>query len=95
MTFTNEFVNNKNSIDLYELKDPKFPKDFEQRDSFFWMSPYAFKIAIKMYPGILNKRHSCGMGNTFDIIKEIVKDKKNLTPYLSYEHWLNTLEKLK
>ena len=95
LTFANEFVNNKNSIDLYELKDPKFPKDFEQRDSFFWMSPYAFKIAIKMYPGILNKRHSCGMGNTFDIIKEIVKDKKKLTPYLSYEHWLNTLEKLK
>ena len=92
LTFSNEFSTNKDSIDLYELKEPKFPKDIEQRDAFFWMSPYAFKTAIKMYPRILNKRHSCGMGNTYDQIKELIKDKKNLTPYLSYEDWLNTLD---
>ena len=92
LTFSNELKTKKDSIDLYELKEPKFPGDIEQRDSFFWMSPYAFKTAIKMYPSILNKRHSCGMGNTYDQIKKLIKDKKNLTPYLSYEDWLNNLE---
>ena len=35
LTFKNEFVNNTNSIDLYELKKPNFPNDFEKRDNFF------------------------------------------------------------
>ena len=92
LTFSNEFSTSKDSIDLYKLKEPKFPKDIEQREAFFWMSPYAFRTAVKMYPSILNKRHSCGMGNTYNQIKELIKDKKTLTPYLSYEDWLNTLE---
>jgi hydroxymethylbilane synthase len=95
LTFKNEFTTNPNSIDLYELKEPNFPKDIEERDNFFWMSPYAFKIAIKLYPSILNKHHSCGMGNTFEQIKEIIKNEGYLTPYLSYEHWLNKVEKSK
>jgi len=95
LTFKNEFTTNSNSIDLYELKEPNFPEDIEERDNFFWMSPYAFKIAIKLYPSILKKHHSCGMGNTFDQIKEIIKDEKYLTPYLSYEHWLSKVEKSK
>ena len=92
LTFKNEFINEANSIELYELKEPKFPKDFEQRDNFFWMSPYAFKIAIKLYPSILDKHHSCGMGNTFEQIKKLIKNDKYLTPFLSYEHWLNKVE---
>ena len=92
LTFSNQFSTSKDSIDLYKLKEPKFPKDIEQREAFFWMSPYAFRTAVKMYPSILNKRHSCGMGNTYDQIKELIKDKKTLTPYLSYEDWLNTLK---
>ena len=95
LTFKNEFTTNSNSIDLYELKEPNFPADIEERDNFFWMSPYAFKIAINLYPSILKKHHSCGMGNTFDQIKEIIKDEKYLTPYLSYEHWLSKVEKSK
>ena len=95
LTFKNEFTTNSNSIDLYELKEPNFPANIEERDNFFWMSPYAFKIAIKLYPSILKKHHSCGMGNTFEQIKEIIKDEKYLTPYLSYEHWLKKVEKSK
>ena len=87
-----EFTTNPNSIDLYELKEPNFPNDFEKRDNFFWMSPYAFKIAIKLYPSILKKHHSCGMGNSFEQIKEIITNEEYLTPYLSYEHWLNKVE---
>ena len=56
------------------------------------MSPYAFKIAIKLYPSLLKKHHSCGMGNTFEQIKEIITNEEYLTPYLSYEHWLNKVE---
>ena len=95
LTFSNEFTTDQDSIDLYELIEPRFPKDIEQRDTFFWMSPYAFKTAVKMYPRILNKKHSCGMGNTYNQIKKLIKEERNLTPYLSYEHWLNTLESKK
>ena len=35
------------------------------------------------------------MGNSFEQIKEIIKNQEYLTPYLSYEHWLNKVEKSK
>ena len=54
---------------------------------FFWMSFIAFREAISQYPEILNKNHSCGMGNSYKKIKNIIPDSKKLTCYLSYEDW--------
>tara|TARA_A100001011_G_scaffold121170_1_gene127937 strand:+ start:24954 stop:26453 length:1500 start_codon:yes stop_codon:yes gene_type:complete len=79
--------NTKNTIETYNLTNPKFPLGFEKRKFFFWMSFIAFREAISQYPEILNKNHSCGMGNSYKKIKNIIPDSKKLTCYLSYEDW--------
>jgi len=81
-----------NTIDLYELTDPKFPTDFEQREEYFWMSSYAFSVALELYPAIIKKRHASGMGNTYNKIKKLIGHNHDITPYLSYEHWLKSLK---
>ena len=52
-------------------------------ESFYWMSFSAFKLAIQLRPDILNKRNSCGPGQTYlQISKYISKNKLNV--YLNY-----------
>ena len=53
-------------------------------ESFYWMSFSAFNLAIKLRPEILNKRNSCGPGNTYNQISKVIP-KKQLNVYLSYE----------
>lgn len=92
LSFKKNSKNNPNTIDLYELKNPIFPNNFENREEYFWMSAYAFTIAVALHPSIINKRHACGMGNTYIRLKKIIGEEGILTPYLSYQHWLNSLE---
>ena len=79
-------------IDLYELLNPKFPKDFEEREEYFWMSSFAFSVALERYPSIVKKRHASGMGNTYNKIKKLIEQDIEIKPYLSYEHWLKSLK---
>ncbi len=53
-------------------------------ESFYWMSFSAFKLAIQLRPDILNKRNSCGPGQTYQQISKYIP-KENLNVYLSYE----------
>ena len=92
LSFKETKVDNSNIIDLYELTDPKFPKDFQQREEYFWMSSFAFSTALALYPAILKKRHATGMGNTYIKIKKLIGQNNEITPYLSYEHWLESLK---
>ena len=57
-------------------------------ESFYWMSFSAFKLAIQLRPEILNKRNSCGPGQTYlQISKFIPKNKLNV--YLTYDDFKN------
>ena len=92
LSFKENSNDKTDTIDLYELKDPKFPKDFEKREEYFWMSSFAFSVALKLYPSIIKKRHASGMGNTYNKIKKLIGQDNEITPYLSYEHWLKSLK---
>ncbi len=92
LTFKENSSDKTDTIDLYELLDPKFPKDFENREEYFWMSSFAFSVALERYPAIIKKRHASGMGNTYNKIKKLIGQDHDITPYLSYEHWLKSLE---
>ena len=92
LSFKDNSSDKTDTIDLYELTNPKFPADFEQREEYFWMSSYAFSVALELYPAIIKKRHASGMGNTYNKIKKMVGQDNNITPYLSYEHWLKSLK---
>ena len=92
LSFKENSSDKTDTIDLYELKEPKFPIDFEKREEYFWMSSYAFSVALELYPAIIKKRHACGMGNTYTKIKKLIGKDNEITPYLSYEHWLKSLK---
>ena len=80
-----------NEIDVYELKNPTFPEDIENRLEYFWMSTLAFDTAIKKYPKIQDKQHACGMGNTYNKLKKIINDNNKIECYISYESWLKSI----
>ena len=92
LSFKEKNSDETDTIDLYELLDPKFPKDFEKREEYFWMSSFAFSVALERYPAIIKKRHASGMGNTYKKIKKLIGQNHDITPYLSYEHWLKSLK---
>ena len=92
LSFKDNSSKKTDTIDLYELLDPKFPTDFEKREEYFWMSSFAFSVALERSPAIINKRHASGMGNTYKKIKKLIGQNHDITPYLSYEHWLKSLK---
>ena len=92
LSFKENSSDKTDTIDLYELLDPKFPRDFEEREEYFWMSSFAFSVALERYPAIIKKRHASGMGNTYNKIKKLIGQENEITPYLSYEHWLKSLK---
>ena len=92
LSFKKNSSDKTDTIDLYELLDPKFPKDFEEREEYFWMSSFAFSVALVRYPAIIKKRHASGMGNTYNKIKKLIGQDNEITTYLSYEHWLKSLK---
>jgi len=92
LSFKKNSSDKTDTIDLYELLDPKFPTDFEEREEYFWMSSFAFSVAVERYPAIIKKRHASGMGNTYNKIKKLIGQDNEITPYLSYEHWLKSLK---
>ena len=87
LTFKDESNNTNKIIDTYRLKEPKFPSDFEHRTHFYWMSSKIFKVAFEKYPNIKDKNHSCGMGNTYNNLREILGDRVKC--FLSYNDWYN------
>ena len=92
LSFKENSSDKTDTIDLYELLDPKFPIDFAEREEYFWMSSFAFSVALERYPAIIKKRHASGMGNTYNKIKKLIGQENEITPYLSYEHWLKSLK---
>ena len=92
LTFQNNKNEDSNHINTYELKNPVFPNDIEDRDEFYWMSSFAYEAAINKFPNIRNKKHACGMGNTYDKLLNLIDNKTNLTCYLDYKSWKKNLK---
>ena len=89
LTFKDESHDPDKVIETYKLEKPEFPKNFQNRTHFYWMSSKLFTVAIKKYPQIIDMDHSCGMGNTYLKLKEILGDR--VSCFLSYEHWLKDI----
>ena len=89
LTFEDELNDSNKVIETYRLENPQFPVDFANRTHFYWMSSKLFTVAIKKFPQIISMDHSCGMGNTYIKLKEILGDRVNC--FLSYEDWLKDI----
>jgi len=88
LTFSNKSDNSDNIVDTYRLEDLIFPNDFQNRTHFFWTSPILFQLALKKYPEIIDRDHSCGMGNTYDRLAKILGNQVKC--FLSYNEWFET-----
>ena len=78
------FINDR--LFTYRLTKNKINEDLSKKTHFYWMSGSAFEYAIEQFPIILEKFHSCGPGNTYEIIKKNVTEDR-IKIFLNYEDW--------
>lgn len=78
------FINDR--LFTYRLTKNKISEDLSEKSHFYWMSGSAFEYAIEQFPIILEKFHSCGPGNTYEIIKKNVTEDR-IKIFLNYEDW--------
>jgi len=80
----------KERLFTYKLIKNKIDQNLSQKTHFYWMSGSAFEYAIEKFPEILKKFHSCGPGNTYEIIKKNVTEDR-IKIFLNYEDWKNEI----
>ena len=81
----------KDVLTTYELIEEEDLPNLSNKKFFYWMSFSAFKLAITKEPGILERHHACGPGNTYKEIKKMIKDPTKLSVHLSYDQWRSSL----
>ena len=81
---------NNNSIATYKLEPLEIDKRIQSCEYFYWMSASSFKLAVEYFPEILTKKHSCGLGNTYDFINSMIPE--NTFPCLNYDSWLEQIK---
>ena len=77
-------------IATYKLEPLELKKRMQSCEYFYWMSASSFKLAIDTFPEILTKKHSCGLGNTYDFINGMIPE--NTLPCLNYDSWLEQIK---
>ena len=81
----------KNKINTYQLESIDVVINTKMKIYFYWMSGSAFKSTLAKYPEIIDKYHSCGPGNTYNEISNLLGDNKNHFVELSYDIWKRKL----
>lgn len=57
------------------------------REAFYWRSGSQFLAALQKEPSLVNKRHACGPGNTYKVIRDHLGPQALIEIYLDEEHW--------
>ena len=81
----------KEVIYTYHLKELPIDKNIANKKFFYWMSSSAFSYVLKQYPEIIDGYHACGPGNTYEVLKKMIKDPERLEIVLSYNSWKKKL----
>lgn len=71
------------NLSTYDLIPLKTAPDIRGKTHFYWMSGSSFLRALELYPWLKEMNHSCGPGNTFEVISQQVP----VTVFPSYDHW--------
>ena len=80
----------KEKLPTYRLIRNKINEDLSKKTHFYWMSGSAFLYALEEFPDISSQYHSCGPGNTYEIIKKNVTEDR-IKIFLSYNDWKNEI----
>ena len=95
LTLTHDDSPASPAIATYKLVPDGNEIELSGEKYFFWRSGSAFKRAIALKPEIKECNHSCGLGRTYDIIKEIIGDEGQLFPFIDETDWLNQMRSAK
>lgn len=79
-------------ISTYQLIDRPIAEDIKNKKYFFWSSYSSFIRAYRMYPELINARHSCGPGHTYDLIKKALGPERDVQIYLNYFDWQKNIK---
>lgn len=71
------------TLSTYEIIPLETTPDIKGKTHFYWMSGSSFLLALKNHPWIKEAHHSCGPGNTYETISQVV----SATVFPGYEHW--------
>ncbi len=83
------------AIATYQLQMKlDLPDEALQAENFFWMSAYQFDLVTAKYPELLNKNHSCGVGQTYQSLTQRLKRMGKPSPhlFLNEAHWIDHTE---
>jgi hydroxymethylbilane synthase len=84
----------KKTLMTYKLKPKEGAMpELRGKTHFYWMSGSAFVRAMEIFPEIATASHSCGPGNTYQVIKERLKNPQRLSIFLSHQDWLKQVSK--
>lgn len=75
-----ETLSDENCLITYSLKPTLRPLKQLTGDHFYWKSATLFNYFVNRQPDLLNKKHFCGPGNTFDEISKTHPQIKILWP---------------
>jgi hydroxymethylbilane synthase len=84
------------ALGTYRLVPNEKAPDLTGKTQFYWMSFTSFARAVELFPHIIAGGHSCGPGQTFDLIKaELLRlrphETARLEIYISRESWLKDI----
>ena len=71
----------------YELVPRQVPSALKEKTHFFWKSASQCKAALEAYPELKDRRHACGPGNSYTLIREMLGGEGRLSVALSFEDW--------
>ncbi len=77
---------------IFDRKNIKYLK-LNEKTYFFWMSPVQFDKAVEIFPSIIDKNHSCGIGRTYDHLLEKLPSSNKPKCFLTYSQWLSFYRK--
>lgn len=68
-----EELSSLNAVHTYELKPSRKSIDWSTKKVCYWMSSSAFLQAYSQYPNIIEAKHICGPGITYQVLKKYIK----------------------
>ncbi len=78
------------AIATYRLRAKPVVLNIASGKYFYWRSGSIFRRALELQPQIINGVHACGMGQTHDIISEILGEDVPLFAFVNEEQWRAT-----
>ena len=79
---------NKEILVTYELEPLKVSSRIKDCHYFYWMSATSFQLALDEYPEIIDRKHACGLGKTYNLISQKAS---NVQPFLDFESWVDAI----